>query len=173
MLKLFITEIKYNMLSLLIILLFSIGTGIISLVNFRFFLLEMKEELIAGSILFFLIIYLSMYFIWSLRIKEKRDRQNMLLPLSIKSIGVVNIIFAYLPVIFVVVLFKILHQQVVPEWNSLTGRIINSMGFIAVLTSSFLLFHNVRFMFSSKYYGLKYLALTLLIIIIFFISFLS
>jgi len=85
-----------------------------------------------------LVIFISIFSIWSTRFKEKRERFLALLPLTAKQIALSRFWFAVIPMTILVFYFLVLHLIINFVWNISLSLPLLQLGIIFILFAGFI-----------------------------------
>ncbi len=139
--------------------------GIIQLslimVFFHFMLNSMFGQYISFSILMVIFISILMISIIRVRNENRIDRQNTLLPLSIKNIGLGRSLLILAPLIILIPGLFITSYLLLPSTTESVLILIGQIGFVTAVIGAFLLIHDV-FQINNSYTKSKTIIVTLI-----------
>lgn len=143
-------EIGYNKYLIILSILFPLIFTIYSTLNVKvfqhvYFLRKYSWTIIVGFGLYFVI-----YAIWTMRIKEKRDRMHSIIPLKIKQISTVRYIFGVIPILVTVIYLQILRLFISVDWQTFVHRISVQLAMFFVFLISMLITRDLWNSFSQK-----------------------
>ena len=165
-------EIAYNKSLLLLLLLLTIIFTVCAVINLKIF----NDSYFLGKYFWSIVIglgsYLLIYIIWALRVKEKRERLQILLPVGIKRLAAGRWLFGILPFLFVFIYLEFNRTFIPPEWFVFIDRIYSQLSLLLIFLVTLGIARELWYANKSKYDLKKLLLSASICIIIIFISFL-
>jgi len=96
------------------------------------------------------ILYLFYFIMWPIRIKELREKQNVVLPLSLKQIALGNTLYIAIPVLFTLVYFLIFHISILSLWEEQTASIVTQLGSFFTVFTAFIFIRQLKLLMLDK-----------------------
>lgn len=147
-------EFAYNVFYYSSILVIFLAYTIFALFNFQ--LLDPKQfgvDYWGGFIAGFLCLF---YFImYPIRVKELRERQNILLPISIKQISLGYLIYFSLPVLISIIYFLVLHISILSLWKEQSASTVAQLGMFFTVVSAFIFVRQLWYLIEMKRTSIK------------------
>jgi hypothetical protein len=150
MYKLIKYEILYNKQSLLLLAVLTMTFTLFALINIVIFKEIYFLEKYSWSALVGLGAYGIVFYIWSLRVKEKREIYHCLLPVALKKVSIGRWIWAILPFVTVLIYLQLLHFILSDSWQVHIGRISAQIGFLSMFLAALFITRDIRFIIKKK-----------------------
>lgn len=163
MLKIALSEIKYNWGFLTVLGLLTFAYTISCLFDYQIIKgSEFAVDYWGGIFAFFF--YFLFYSFWITKIREQRLRVQYLLPLSFNSISLAMILFLQGVMIFITIYLVIVHYLLIDRWHDETGSLLLQIGLFFLSFQIFIIIRDLWFSTNInliKYFNTTIVALSL------------
>jgi hypothetical protein len=103
-------------------------------------------------------LYLIYFIMMPIRIKEERERQNLLLPLSFKQIAVSDALYFGLPLLLTLVYLLFFHVTIFSLWVEQSASASAQIGIFSLVVTSFIMVRQIWYANYFKSAALKYVS---------------
>jgi hypothetical protein len=100
-------------------------------------------------------LYLFYFIMYPIRIKEQRERQNVLLPISLKQISLSYLIYFSLPVLISIIYFLVLHISILSLWNEQSASTVAQLGMFFTVVSAFIFIRQLWYLIELRRTSIK------------------
>ena len=143
------SEFQYNITILIYMVLIFIPYTVFALFDFQIITGPAWEVDYWGGIIV-LVLYLLFYVQWVIRIKEQRNRQFNLLPVSLQQTAAARLLLFVLPITIIFFYLAVVHLLLLSVWHQETRSIIGQVGAAFISFSIFIILHDMWFTFINK-----------------------